>query len=465
MIRTLFCLAFAGCQCAPQTQITDLVVEATYPGASFAEVSDQVLLPLEVELSHIEGLTHMVSIADSEKGRLYLRFEGVGDGLSVLQGSRERLATVHESLPAQIDGLQVWEHRARQVWVRAGEPAVGARTVGELAQTGVRAELITSTTNRRVWTVDPEALRRELVDGAAVVAAVDLALNNGLPVDADLPVPTLKGADQATTLGAVAQERVEPGAVEAYLNNGPAAIIAVEGTTAPAGWMRPTEAAPGRICSVFRGMGEQVPEVHGLWVLRGQIWTVRGRPGRTGLDAGLGSRSWDCTDDPPRRVALVARDLDADLDVALASLRQFPGVLEAIPASTGQSRAEIGVDIARGKVAALGLTVGDVTGAVAWSGRPRPGDAHVVLRLPDRDPDRLAALPIVSSTTGQMVPLSAVADLSVVAADDPLVRVNGRDALLLDTMLADPTVLERWAAPSDVELLILDGMGPETVGL
>ncbi|MFK7930633.1 MAG: efflux RND transporter permease subunit [Myxococcota bacterium] len=455
-------LALAGCQCAPQTSSADLVVEVRWPGASADEVMDVVVGSLEVEISHIPGLVQMVSTSDYGSATIYLRFEGEGDGSQVIAASRQRLAQLHEHLPDGAEGLRAYVARPTVSWTGAlaGVPLA----TGALASRGVGVADRTRAVDVDVWTVQPRRLREFVVSPLDVVRAVDLALAADEPIGPTLSIPSLTPSADPVQLQDVAQlTRSTPGVV-AWNDDSRAAILQVDAGVPVEGWTRVQDVGLGGTCAVASSVGWEQPPVGGLWIRDGSRWFGRGVPTDHPALLAPGVWSWPCQGAPPMRIALVAAAGDVDVRVAEESLRGHPDVLAVIPVAVTARTPSLSVDVSAEKASALGLTVLDVTRALSWSGQPRPGNERVVLRLPELEPEQYMALPVHNTVTGSYVPLSAVASLSLTAADPAQVRVNGQRAVLVDVVATTGSAPLRWVPPSDVRLLSLDGFGPQSVG-
>jgi len=164
---------------------------------------------------------------------------------------------------------------------------------------------------------------------------------------------------------------------------------------------------------------------------------------------------------PPRRLALVAREASTDLAVAVGALDRWRGaVARRLVGAGGTPTVQIALD--GPAVVGLGLTPEAVGASLADT--PSAG-GEAVLAWPDvADVDAMLGIPVVGAD-GTVVPLAAVARLSLVPSAGARFQVDGRRALLLDVWLAEDVTLGDWDPPPDVEALPMDGLGPDPLRL
>lgn len=471
-------VSLTACQSEPP--LVDLVVTATWAGASADEVENAVAIPVERGLARVPGVQQMLSVVEEGQAVVHVRVRAPRARLAEVESQQAVLEAMLAlgDLPDEVQTPTAFVLRPRRVWLMAGADDAAIRQAqGALAQKGVGASASLSASAASEWTLLPERMRARSVSPGQVVAGVDRALS--LQAYAEGATRIAEGV----TLADVAETRSK-GEASAYIDGASAVALSVEGDAEVPGWTRADSAAtPGReTCmrvAADRSGGAPGP---GRWVRDGAVLSGR-VAGETTTVAG--AVSWDCSL-KVQRLALLGSEAGADLSVARQALASWSGAAAVVdvPAPT-RSGAAITVDVDPAKAAALGLSVSDVSRQLAFWGQPRRASsaegmvqgvsgaasdglitlmadpATVVLHAPE-SAEQLSAWPLVT-TDGVWVPLGSVARLRKTRPSGPVTRVEGRRATVVDLVLSDGATLTDWSVPADVRVVPLDELGPPRV--
>ena len=103
LVLGIFSFRDLGVDLFPRADPPVVSVSVKLSGATPAEVTTQILLPLEESLSSISGLDELQSSANEGSGRLTCQFVLERDIESAAQDIREKVATAIRNLPSNID--------------------------------------------------------------------------------------------------------------------------------------------------------------------------------------------------------------------------------------------------------------------------------------------------------------------------------------------------------------------------
>lgn len=451
MTRWFAVLALTGCQCGTPAARTPVVVRVTG-----VEPTVEVLSAYDRALGGLDD--HRILQVDGEALTAWLRVPGdarlavrdVSAAVSTVSGAPERASVPQVYIPPDLPWV---EARPVSTWDRAA-PVADAR-VRALSRAAGGAEALTDATVEVTWALSPRAV-----------------VDRGLHPDrlfqafADLPEPAADAIlIDDVRLGDVAEATRAPAGTRGWFGAKPAGVVrAADPSVAPdPDW----QSVPSETCLIARG--PEVEAVRGVLpdeavvLVRGDRLEARMNAERAPpADAlpDIETLVFPC-DAPPERLALVARTPDADLDVAVLSLIQAPATASILPVHPpADPQVELHVDPQRLTAAHVEpvqvltamtpVTADGGSAAMGWAGTD--------------DPDGLAAVPVVTDE-GVVLPLGALAEIKRVRRDGPLVRVDGREAVLVDVRWAAGTDRTAWAPPSDVEVVPVGGLGPEGLGL
>lgn len=433
-------LVLTGCQCGAAEDVGALEVRVGWPGASPDAVEASVLVPVEGAVARLPGADVVVGVAR----------EG-GAGITVHMKGQTDLEIAELLARHALDGLTLPEGAGPPVLEqrRRVDRVVEVRELREGEQpaevAGERARhLMRHGHDARVLS-DGTLAQTRLLDAEAVVAR---------GMDPRTLLERLARGESVPELDALSSTHT--GEVGAWFRRGatPLAVIERERTALPADGWQVLEAD-----TCVRAAGPEAEVVRGLLpdgaVAGGHAGEVLGwSADPVGADAlgalpGIDVLTFPCND-PPTRLALVARTLDADLDIAVADLARWSGSEGVLPVFAGGAP-EIAVRVDRERAGALGVDVAQV--AVAMRGAEQP-DGTRVRWAADDDARALGRLPLVTAD-GVVVPLQTIASLELSRGPAPVAHVNGRRARLVDVVLAGGVSIESWSPPTDIELIVV----------
>ena len=90
-----------GVESYPTIAPPQVVVNATYPGASAQVVESQITTPIEEQLSGIEGIDYIGSVSREESSQITVRFRLDRDPDSAAADVRDRVALARDFLPQE----------------------------------------------------------------------------------------------------------------------------------------------------------------------------------------------------------------------------------------------------------------------------------------------------------------------------------------------------------------------------
>jgi len=451
-------LLLSGCGWFSAPEPVRIVVQAEYPGAAAEHVERAVAEPLEEAVRGVAGLEHVLTVSQEGSAVLFLQIRPKSRQLADIEAQRaviERLQEVN-TLPDDVVRPVVYTTGARRSWLKAGaSPDEVNEAVGAQAHQGIRAAELQVAQSAETWRLKPALLREHQVTPAAVDAAVDAALGDGRWASGSTPV------GDGITLEQVATRGQDDHRAGAFLDGVPAAVVVAAPEARLAGWTAFDEAAMdwSEECVVLVEEGPP-PAVEGSrWIRDGGVFYGRLPEGR--LPPGPTLTRWSCAL-PRVRVAIVG-DAGA-VDATGEGLQRWAGAAAVLPVPTWSPvDPELSVEVDRDVLAQLGLPVSEVARSMSALGRVRtgPNGERVVLDRPD-DVNQLLDWPLVD-VQGRWIPLSAVAAVSIAAPARPRVRLDGREARLVDVVLGEGVSIDEAPVADGARLVVLDGLGPDRI--